>query len=144
MGANWAGIKAALATTAANTSGIAQASSTELQGVPDTPCVLITHVESVTQTDRGAGYRSREAVIKGLLLCGSPGDIGDAVAVVEAQCELLQDAYETGVLLGYAGTVQDSYLDSWIPGPQTYAKADWLGADLTFKVTVRENLARTP
>ena len=145
--ADWTGIRAAIAATAAAVSGIEEGTSTDLSNVVLTPCVKITHVESAIIDDsgggRGAGFEARLATIRGELVVAKTADIGRAMPNVETYCEDLTVAYRTGLQLGYTGVVQDSWLDSWEAGDLEYGGVTYAGASLTFKVKVRENVTRT-
>lgn len=138
--ADWAGIKAAIAAQCANATGVVEATSTELQGVSDYPCVKVTHITSVEVTGRPqASVVERHATIMGKLLVAKSGDLGDALTSVETIAEAISVACDTGILLGFPGRVQDYQLLKWEAGDVEYGGQEWSGAILTWEALVREN-----
>lgn len=145
--ADWAAIRAAIATQAGTAAGIREATSTNLSGVGMLPTVKVERIVSLDINDarggRGAGFESRIARIAGKLLVASASDIGRAQVDAETYVERLFAAARTGILLGYAGTVEDSWLASASLGFQTVGEESYYGADLEWVVKVMESVERT-
>jgi hypothetical protein len=145
--ADWAGIRAALAAQAGTAVGIREATSTSLSGVGMLPCVKVERLISLDINDarggRGAGFESRIARVAGKLLVATAADIGRAQTVAEGYVEALFVAARTGLLLGYAGTVEDSWLANASLGFQTFGDETYYGADLEWVVKTIESVERT-
>lgn len=141
--ADFTDIRQALAARAATVAGIREATADLLSGVGELPAVKVTHVSEARTTERGPGYELRDLTVKGVLLCAKAADIGRAQATVEDLCELLTVAHRTTVLLGLAGYVQDSSLESWSLVETSFGGLDLPGADLTYRVVIREAVTRT-
>jgi hypothetical protein len=145
--ADWAAIRAAIATQMGAASSVKESLSTEATGVGSVPTVRVLHTESIEVDDesggRGAGFESRIAIIKGLLLVEQSSDVGRAVDACEPIIEELFAAARLGIKLGYPMIVSDSWLDAAEVGDITFGGADWIGAGLTWVVKVREPVTRS-
>jgi hypothetical protein len=145
--ADWAGIRAAIATQAGTAAGIREATSTKLSVIGMLPAVKVERVSSLSINDarggRGAGFESRIARIAGKLLVSSASDLGRAQTDAETLVELLYVAARTGLTLGFATIVEDSWLDSAVLGMQEFGDQSLYGADLEWVVKTMESVERT-
>lgn len=145
--ADWSGIRAAIATQMGLAEGIRESTSTKLSGVGMLPAVKVEAVTSLEiyepRGGRGAGFESREARIAGKLLVASAADVGRNQVDAETYVERLFAAARTGLKLGYATVVEDSYLDIARLGPQEFGGNSYYGADLEWVVRVMESVERT-
>ena len=144
---DWSGIRAALATQAGTAAGIREATSTKLSGVGMLPTVKVEGITSLEIYDqrggRGAGFEYRLARIAGKLLVASQADVGRNQVDTETYVERLFVAARTGLRLGYATIVEDSWLDTARIGQQEYGGDQFHGADLEWIVKVMESVERT-
>jgi hypothetical protein len=145
--ADWNGVRVAIAAQAATAEGIREATATKLSVIGMLPSVKVENVTSIEINNdrggRGAGFEARIARIAGKLLVANAADIGRTQADTELYVERLFAAARTGLRLGYAGTVEDSWLDSAAIGPQEYGDQTFHGADLEWVVKVIESVTRT-
>ena len=145
--ADWNGIRVALAAQAGTATGIREATATKLSVIGMLPSVKVENVTSIEINDerggRGAGFESRIARIAGKLLVAYAADVGRTQADTELYVERLFEAARTGLRLGYAGIVEDSWLDVARIGPQEYGDQTLHGADLEWVVKVIESVTRT-
>ena len=141
--ADWHAVRAAIATKLGAVSGVESASADSIDNAPSTPAVLITNVSTLDMTARGPGCEYREADINGLLLVARTADTGTAMQTAEDLAEAITVAMRTDVQLGYVGIVQDSYVRLMQLGEVTVGGIAYVGASMTFRVAVRENVTRT-
>jgi hypothetical protein len=145
--ADWAGIRAAIAAQMAQVSGVRESTATALSVVGMLPSVKVEAVTSIEIYDarggRGAGFEYRLARVAGKLLVPSSADVGRTQTTTEAIVEAMFVRARTGLLLGYAGIVEDSWLDTARIGPQDYGGQTLHGADLEWVVKVMESVERT-
>ena len=141
--ADFTDIRQALAARGATVDGIRQGTADDISDVAMVPAVKVSHVERAETTERGAGYELRRLRIRGLLLCPKAADTGRAEAEVERLCELLTVAHRSGILLGLAGYVQDSALESWTFVTAAIGGMELPAADLTYMVVIREAVTRS-
>ena len=145
--ADWNAVRVALAAQAATAAGIREATATKLSVIGMLPSVKVENVTSIEINDarggRGAGFESRIARIAGKLLVANSADVGRTLADTEGYVELLFAAARTGLRLGMAGTVEDSWLAIARIGPQEFGDQTFHGADLEWVVKVIESVTRT-
>ena len=140
--ADWSAIKAAIATQCGYVSGIKHSSSTNLDSAPVTPAVIITHVSSLDATDRGLGYEYREVEVAGVLVVSTSAGTGTAMSTADGLVESIFTEFRNGTLLGYPGTVQDSYLKTATADEIEVGSIKYEGYRLRFYVAVRESVTR--
>lgn len=141
--ANWHGIRSAIATKLALVSGIATATADDIDAAPETPAVLVTNVSNIEVTHRSFTVYQREADINCLLLVARTGGAGAAMQTAEGVLEGIFTASIAGVQLGYPTVVQDATLVRAQMGQVTVAGIDYIGGNLTYHVTVRENVTES-
>lgn len=145
--ADWQGIRQAIATQMGAASSVVESSADEAQGVGSVPTVRVTHVDMLEidgdAGGRGAAFEARRATIKGVLLVDQSGAVAPSLAVVDDVVEDLFAAARTGLKLGYGTVVRDSWLETAQVGYVTFGGVEWVGAELTWIVVVREAVTRT-
>lgn len=140
---DWALIKTAIATKLGAVSGIASATSTDLEGLGEMPSVKVT---GITSMDIDASFGVQEFVnvdINCDLLIGRPGPITDAIANSDTLIEAIRVAARTDLDLGYPGIVRNSFIPHMEVGDMEYAGEKVFGAKITYRVEVWESVGRT-
>jgi hypothetical protein len=144
--ADWAAIRAAIATQMGLAAGVRDSSSTNFS-IGMLPAVKVERISSLEIYDarggRGAGFEYRLARVEGKLLVATAADKGRAQVQAETVVEALFVAARTGLRLGYPGIVEDSWLDTASFGMQEFGGSELYGADLTWIVKVMETATRT-
>lgn len=140
--ADWAGIKAAIATRGATISGVKFSSSTNLDSAPNTPALLVTHVSDMNVV-RGIGWEGREAEVSGVLLVSVSAGAGTAMTTSDGLLESLFVEFRNGTLLGYPTVVQDAWLAGATADVIEVGNVKYEGYRLRFQVQTREGVTRT-
>lgn len=145
--ADWAGIRAAIATQMDAAASLRESTSTSLSGVGMLPAVKVERVSSLEINDarggRGAGFEARIARVAGKLLMSRAADVGRAQVDVEGVVEELFVAARTGLRLGYSTIVEDSWLDKADIGEVEFGGGTYYGADLEWVVKTMEVAERS-
>ena len=140
--ADWAGIKAAIATRCATVSGIKHASSTNIDSAPVTPAVIVTHVGDM-EVIRGIGFEERNAEVAGVLLVSTSEGTGSAMSRSDGLLENLFVEFRNGTLLGYPTVVQDAWLSGATADVIEVGTIKYEGYRLRWQVHTREGVTRT-
>lgn len=142
--ADWTLTRQNIAAKAGNVAGIEFASADDIGSALEDPAVLVTHTGNIQTLERGPGYELRRADIKGLLALSRSPSVGQAGASADGLIELLFIEFRSGIQLGQAGIVQDSWLESAEEESDiTIGGVEYIGYRLTWPVVVRENVTRT-
>lgn len=141
--ADWYGIRTAIASNLSGVSGIRRSTADILDNVSMLPEIHVTNITNLDMVDRGAGYEYVEADINGDLYVAQSSTLGRAMADVEPYLEGIRVRLRRGVQLGYTTVVQDSFLRQAEVGNMEIGDETYIGAKLSFRVCVRENITRT-
>lgn len=140
--ADWAGIKAAIATKLL-VAGVNSSTSTDLEGLGELPSVKVLGISDMEIDTSFGNQEFTTTDINCKLLIGKPGPITDAIAVSDTLIESLRVAVRTDLSLGYPTVVKHSYISRFKVGDMEYAGSEVFGADFTFRVETWEAVERT-
>lgn len=147
---DWGAIRAAIAASAAQGTGIGSAGSDDLalSTEGDLPAVKVIATEDI-EIDSGRGGRNmavheaRQANIVGVLIVSTAGGNGEGLNTVEPYVEQLFERARDGFRLGL-DYVEDSWLDRVEIGEVDWNGETYVGAVLHWVVNVRQkDLDRT-